>query len=205
MPPRKDRTVETLKKSDYFEAALALLASGGIGAVTISALCYRLGVTKGSFYHHFPSQEAFRGELLHHLEHDEVERLMPFFEAMDPVDRLDALKRAAVHVNHEAATAIRAWARTDAMAAAAQERVDRQGEQLLSRYLVEAGVPRGRAPTLARIGIAILIAAQQLERPVDRKRLLEALDEYQRWVESMIADRRSAPVVSVAARSRHRP
>ena len=87
---------DSLSKSDYFDAALELMATGGIGAVTISALCYRLGVTKGSFYHHFESGTAFQLELLSFWEHDRVKQLMPFLEAMDPVDRLTALKLGAV-------------------------------------------------------------------------------------------------------------
>ena len=55
---------DSLGKADYFDAGFELLASGGVGAVTIAALCYRLGVTKGSFYHHFSSQTAFQNELL---------------------------------------------------------------------------------------------------------------------------------------------
>jgi AcrR family transcriptional regulator len=191
---------DSLSKPDYFEAAFDLLASGGIGAVTISALCYRLGVTKGSFYHHFASGDVFQTELLRYWEHDRVEQLMPLIEAMDPLERLSALKHGAVSVNHEAATAIRAWARTNKTAAAAQARVDREAEQRLTRFLVEAGVPKERAPILSRIGFSILIATQQLERPVDRKRLLAAFDEYQRWLESTIAERQSAPVISVVGR-----
>ena len=193
---------DTLRKSDYFEAALELLASGGIGAVTISALGYRLGVTKGSFYHHFDSGQDFQGQLLRYWEHDRVEQLMPFLEAMDPVDRLTALKLGAVSINHEAASAIRAWARTDKSAAAAQARVDRETEKLLARFLVEAGIPEKTAPVLSRIGFSILVAAQQLEHPVDRERLLATFDEYQRWLESVIERRRVAPVVSVVGRRR---
>jgi AcrR family transcriptional regulator len=191
---------DSLSKANYFEAALELLASGGIGAVTISALCYRLGVTKGSFYHHFESGQDFQKQLLRYWEHDRVEQLMPFLEAMDPVDRLTALKLGAVSINHEAASAIRAWARTDKSAAASQARVDRETEKLLARFLVEAGIPTKRAPLLARIGFSILVASQQLERPVDRDRLLKTFDEYQRWLESMIEQGRVAPVVSVVGR-----
>jgi AcrR family transcriptional regulator len=191
---------DALRKFDYFEAALELLATGGIGAVTISALCYRLGVTKGSFYHHFESGTAFQQELLRYWEHDRVEALMPFLEAMDPVDRLTALKLGAVSINHEAASAFRAWARTDKTAATSQARVDRETEKLLARFLVEAGIAEKKAPVLARIGYSILVAAQQLERPVDRDRLLKTFDEYQRWLESMIEQGRVAPVVSVVGR-----
>lgn len=193
---------DSLRKSDYFEAALELLATGGIGAVTISALCYRLGVTKGSFYHHFESGTVFQQELLRYWEHDRVQQLMPFLEAMDPVDRLTALKLGAVSINHEAASAFRAWARTDKTAAASQARVDRETEKLLTRFLIEAGVPEKQSPVLARIGYSILVAAQQLERPVDRDRLLRTFDEYQRWLESTIEQGRTAPVVSVVGRRR---
>lgn len=193
---------DSLSKAHYFEAAMELLASGGIGAVTISALCDRLEVTKGSFYHHFESIKAFQTELLRYWETDRVEQLLPFLEAMDPVERLTALKLGAVHVNHEAASAIRAWARSDNEAAAFQARIDRETEQLLERFLVEAGVPRKRAPYLARIGYAIMIATQQLERPVDRERLQAAFDEYQRWLESAIGSRAAAPVRVVGHRSK---
>lgn len=50
----------TLTASDWAEAALHLIAEKGVGALTVSALALRLGVTKGSFYWHFRG----RSELL---------------------------------------------------------------------------------------------------------------------------------------------
>ena len=50
----------TLTASDWAEAALQLIAEKGLGALTVSALAERLGVTKGSFYWHFGG----RSELL---------------------------------------------------------------------------------------------------------------------------------------------
>ena len=43
----------TLTAADWAEAALQLIAEKGLGALTVSALAARLGVTKGSFYWHF--------------------------------------------------------------------------------------------------------------------------------------------------------
>lgn len=191
---------DPLGKADYFDAGLELLASGGIGAVTISALCYRLGVTKGSFYHHFSSQATFQQELLVFWASERAEQLIPFIEAMDPIDRLDALKRAAVGLRHESESAIRAWARTDTAAATAQAQVDHDRETRLAGFLADAGISKERAALLARIGMSILIATQQLERPVDRKRLMAAFDEYQSWLESVIAAELTAPVLSVVGR-----
>ncbi len=57
----KERLGEpTLTASDWAEAALQLIAEQGLGALTVSTLAARLGVTKGSFYWHF----AGRAELL---------------------------------------------------------------------------------------------------------------------------------------------
>jgi AcrR family transcriptional regulator len=50
----------TLTASDWAEAALHLIAEKGLGALTVSTLAARLGVTKGSFYWHFKG----RSELL---------------------------------------------------------------------------------------------------------------------------------------------
>jgi AcrR family transcriptional regulator len=197
--------VDRLRKPDYFEAGLELLASGGIGAVTISALCYRLGVTKGSFYHHFSSQTVFQDEILAYWATERADQLMPLIEAMDPIERLEALKRGAVALRHESESAIRAWARTNTAAAATQARVDHDREMHLAGFLADAGIPRERAALLARIGMSILIATQQLERPVDRKRLMAAFDEYQRWLESVIATERNAPVLSVVGRKKRTP
>jgi AcrR family transcriptional regulator len=196
---------DSLGKADYFEAGLELLASGGIGAVTISALCYRLGVTKGSFYHHFSSQTVFQDELLAYWASERADQLMPLIAAMDPIERLEALKRGAVALRHESESAIRAWARTNTAAAGAQARVDHDREMNLAGFLADAGIPSERAGLLARIGMSILIATQQLERPVDRKRLMAAFDEYQRWLESVIATERTAPVLSVVGRKRKSP
>ena len=55
----------SIRTRDHFlEAGLDLLAEGGVSAVTIAALCDRLGVTKGSFYHRFDDVAAFHAALL---------------------------------------------------------------------------------------------------------------------------------------------
>jgi AcrR family transcriptional regulator len=181
--------VETLRKSDYFEAGLDLLATRGIGGVTISALCDRLGVTKGSFYHHFTSGEDFQAKLLEYWVFDHLD-LAVQVAGVDPVARLDILKLGATSLRHEAESAIRAWARTSQMAAQTLRQVDEIREEALRLSLVEAGVPKERAAQLARIGMSILIATQQREHPVDRFRLLELFDEYQCWLEWSIQSER---------------
>jgi AcrR family transcriptional regulator len=48
----------TLTAADWAEAALQLIAEKGLGALTVSTLAARLGVTKGSFYWHFDGRAS---------------------------------------------------------------------------------------------------------------------------------------------------
>ena len=54
----------TVGPEDYFATALALLATEGPAALRMRTLCERLGVTWGSFYHHFRDLAEFRTRLL---------------------------------------------------------------------------------------------------------------------------------------------
>ena len=50
---------KSLDREAYFGAAYEILGEIGSDGITINALSERLGVTKGSFYHHFASLPAF--------------------------------------------------------------------------------------------------------------------------------------------------
>jgi len=60
-----------LSADDWEQAALDLIATQGVNAVAVEPLARQLGVTKGSFYWHFPTREA----LLAAVYRTEVEKL----------------------------------------------------------------------------------------------------------------------------------
>jgi AcrR family transcriptional regulator len=186
---------ERLRRVDYFAAAFELLAEGGASALTTTNVCERLGVTTGSLYHHFESGPAFYAAVVDHWENvlsPEVRDQAD--QAGDAVDRLQALHQIALMGNHDVEKAIRAWASSDPMVAAAQQRVDDARERHLTDAYVAAGIPADRARTLARIGLTILIGNQQLGLRFDRARLADALDEYRVWIGSvMLAEMSTAP------------
>lgn len=55
-----------LTRQDWIDAAIELLARSGIGAVSIERLATNLGVTRGSFYHHFSDRDDLLRETLQH-------------------------------------------------------------------------------------------------------------------------------------------
>jgi len=176
--------MSTLSPQDYLAVGLDLLAEGGVSAVTIAALCERLRVTKGSFYHHFDGVPAFHLALLAAWEDSTYRAIETARAVADPHQRLSVLKQLAVAAHHEAESAIRAWGRSYEPAAAVVRRVDDAREANLAESFRAVGIPATRARHLARIGLATLIGTQSLERPVNRKRLLAVLDEYQQWLAS---------------------
>ena len=184
-------SVSTLSRDDYLAAGLGLMAEGGVNAVTIAALCERLGVTKGSFYHHFGDVSDFHEALLASWEDSTSQAIEKARAVADSHKRLSVLKELGVAAHHEAESAIRAWGRSYEPAAAVVRRVDAARETNLVESFKAIGLPPTRARHLARIGLATLIGTQSLERPVDRRRLLAVFDEYQEWLEAASDERRA--------------
>ena len=51
---------QLVTKEEYYDAALEVLAQLGFKGLNIGVLCKRLGVTSGSFYHHFGGWPGFQ-------------------------------------------------------------------------------------------------------------------------------------------------
>jgi AcrR family transcriptional regulator len=178
--------VDTLTREDYARVGLALLAESGIAGVTIATACARLRVTKGSFYHHFSGVADLRAAMLEYWE-GVYGRIRPAaLEGLPPLERLDAQVDAAVRREHEVESAVRTWSGSDPAAAAVQHRLD----QLRINYTIETlracGIPRRRAAVLAQTGLAMLIGFQGMARPVDRRALQAAAEEWRAWLHSIV-------------------
>src|SRR3954452_8237602 len=90
--PVKLESKARLSAADWEQAALETLAESGLGAVAVESLARRLGVTKGSFYWHFPTREALIKAALERWERrDEDEVMAPIEPIADPRARLREL------------------------------------------------------------------------------------------------------------------
>src|SRR5690606_29277331 len=87
-----------LSADDWAHAALELIAEQGVASVAVEPLARRLGVTKGSFYWHFPSREALLVAALEHWEQVEQQEVFGQLEAIpNPGQRLRALFDLVAH------------------------------------------------------------------------------------------------------------
>ncbi|MFV0309256.1 MAG: TetR/AcrR family transcriptional regulator [Desertimonas sp.] len=155
---------------DYFEAGQALLAGGGIQAVTIANVCARLGTTKGSFYHHFRNVEDFHDRLLDDWYVEHVARRKAVVDAEpDPLGRLEALRRFGLDRRHDTEAAIRSWARTSPRAAEVQRRIDNNRRTYFADTCQALGIDRARCDAFAELALLITAGSQNLCGPVDRE------------------------------------
>ena len=168
----------TATRQAYFDQALRLLAREGRNGLRIGRLCAALGVTSGSFYHHFGSWEGFVAALLEHWEREEVARLVELVNASDdPFERITRMKYLALTVPHGAETAIRAWATVDPTVDAAQRAVDRGRLRALADVLAPVVDDPEQCERLAVLGMTVLAGHQQLAGVTDAD-LSGLLDEF---------------------------
>lgn len=169
---------KTLSRDDYARLGLELLAESGLRSLTVAAVCARLGVTKGSFYHHFSGVADLQDAMIEYWEDLYGQARPASLEGLPPLERLDAAVHASVERAHAIEAAIRTWSHSDARVAAAQRRLDDLRISFVADTLAELGVPVERARVLAEMGLSMLTGFQTRTGTVDRVVAREAAREW---------------------------
>jgi AcrR family transcriptional regulator len=156
-------------RSDWIQAGLAAVADEGPNGPRIDRLCQRLGVSKGSFHHHFAGAGDFKQALLAAYEALVVEALDQAIErtaAGTPQAALADLTAVITSTEGfyrpDLEVAMRAWAFSDPDVRAVQERVDTRRlaslEGIWSRILDDPAAVRTAAlvPYLVGIGASLV-------------------------------------------------
>jgi AcrR family transcriptional regulator len=164
-------------RTDWLDTGLKVLAKEGAPAVTIERLTELMGLSKGSYYHHFKGVGGFRTALLEHFEAQFTARLINTVEQQPNADAATNLARLLDLVLADPASvrleiAVRAWALQDAEARAAQERVDQARTNYLKQLCKGLHSKKVDDPDrLARLLYLILVGAEQVLPPVPKGEL----------------------------------
>jgi AcrR family transcriptional regulator len=175
-----------LSAEDWETGALELIATQGVAAVAVEALARQLGVTKGSFYWHFPTREALLKAALKRWE-NHTEALFEEVEAIaEPRERLRELFRrtgreAKSHVIYSAL--LRAL--DQPIVQPVMERVSRRRTEFLTRAYRELGMDKRTAAQRARLAYAAYVGFLQLTLQLGMPKLDHA--EFEDYVEHVIA------------------
>ncbi len=174
-----------LSRNEWIAGAFEALIDGGIDSLRVEPLAKRLGVTKGSFYHHFENRRALHLAMLSEWERRGTAQIIVEVEdsTTSPDDRLRALARrtfAPDPVSDGIETSIRGWAAIDPVVAEAVSRVDNRRLGFVVELLVDAGMARPLAKRRARLMYRTLIGEfvwRTAGGPSSTKRELEEMSD----------------------------
>jgi AcrR family transcriptional regulator len=170
-----------LTRRRWLEEGLALLEEAGAEALTIESLTSRLGVTKGSFYHHFANYQDFQQRLLEFWEEEGTLRIIQWAEQeVSPAEKLARVMRASLHPPR-LDVALRAWALQDEQVRAHQQRIDQLRLAYFEEVVFATRADRLYAQQFARILYCIYIGTQHIIPPIQGEDLRAMYQLVQQW------------------------
>ena len=175
-----------LSADDWAREALDQIAEQGVASVAVEPLARRLGVTKGSFYWHFPSRDALLQAALERWETAEQEIVFGSVENVsDPRERLRSLFRLVAHevkshiIYSELLKALDHPTVSPVIGRVSQRRMD-----YLTASFRQAGLGRTVAQHRARLAYAAYVGFLQLSLQLQQPRLHH--DEFEAYVEHVM-------------------
>lgn len=173
--PRK--TGGPLDREAYFNAAFKILGTVGFQDLSVDTLCTELGVTRGSFYHHFTGWPEFVEALMEAWEHT-LGELLGRWMSMDlkagMVDVIATLPRYPF----QAESAIRAWGWANPTVAHAMRRWDLAREEAGRHWLKSVVHDPEQAELLIHMGTAMIVGMLTLQRPFDLDLFMRVIGEF---------------------------
>ena len=135
---------------------LRVLAQEGISGVRIDRIAARVGLSKGSFFHHFANATAYRDAL---LDSWRTRTLDQIGDAPATLDLAELTTRLEALIDVDLERSIRAWAAHDESAAAALEAVDGARLAMLQKVWAGRVTDPERARAAALVPHLIVIGA----------------------------------------------
>jgi AcrR family transcriptional regulator len=156
----------------WLHEGLEILAESGIRGVTIESLAARLGLSKGSFYHHFDGMPGYRRALLSYFEQREsqdfIERANTAPEpAGEPrLRHMVADVMAAEGGRPRLENAVRSWASGDPAAREYLDRIDDGRVDFLQTQFEAMGLDQQAAADFSRLAHLASVGAVHVVPPL---------------------------------------
>ncbi|WP_171207246.1 MULTISPECIES: TetR/AcrR family transcriptional regulator [unclassified Ruegeria] len=143
---------KALTTEDWLDLALNELRQEGYTALKALPLSRKLNVTRGSFYHHFPSLDEFHKALIAHWSRNTSDAVIRAAqEADDPKAALDDLLQKTLRSGEQLERAVRSWATVQPLVAQEVEKVDNARIKVAENLLVKSGIAKAQATPRARL------------------------------------------------------
>jgi len=180
--------MKRLKKDKWLEHGIKNLATNGPSALTIDGMCEHLGVTKGSFYHHFKNRNIFIGELLVYWEQRDTNRVISHAsEVGDVKERVNRLDDQISRFDSRLERAIRSWARMDKDVAKVLNRVDKRRIDYLQEVYSEYSLEEHTVRQLSMLAYACYVGTQELLPIISKKESDELNESFNQLLEVYVS------------------
>lgn len=168
-----------IKKHDWLLEGFRVLEEIGAAGLKIDHLTQRLGVTKGSFYHHFTNIQDYKESLLQYYEDAGTLKIIEAAEQETrPQAKLERILDATLEGPFAGEIAVRAWALQDEQAAGYQERVDQRRMNYLKDIYLEITGDETQARIQAQTLYAIYIGSLQFFPPLSQDELYALYENF---------------------------
>jgi AcrR family transcriptional regulator len=165
-------TLARFTRTDWLDLASRLLAEEGPSGLVIERLTEAAGRTRGSFYHHFESRDAFLSALMEHWRDRVMEQAAQVYrDDPSPAAMKALLRHAPDTLNHAFEREVRRLAASEPVVRAGVKRVD---DERISGAAFLIGLVRPEVDdpeTMAIIQYAVLVGLQWLLDVDDDPRL----------------------------------
>jgi AcrR family transcriptional regulator len=168
-------------KQDWLEVGLKTLGEFGENGLTIERLTGTLGVTKGSFYHHFRNVEDFREQLIAFWAHQFISTSSELPD--DPQELfalLDVIMEEVFAAVTEPEIAIRAWAQQDHMVHSLVERVDSVRRDFLLKVFRSVEVDDEQVRLMVDMLSTMLVGSITVLPRLSPERVMDLYREFKR-------------------------
>ena len=164
-------TARILTVEAWLNLALEELRSHGYGALRAQPLAKKLDVTRGSFYHHFESIDAFHTAVIDHWSTKTSGQIASEAKDFDdPLEALDDLLQKTLRSGEALERAIRSWSTVASSVAEAVERVDQERIGIADALLRQAGLHE--TESIARAKLLYWAAIGRLMLPFPQNNIL---------------------------------
>ena len=168
-------------KKAWFEAGLRILEESGPAALTIDELTRRLGLTKGSYYHHFKSREGYVDALLQFWEEEMTLKIIREAEAASGREKARRLTSLTLPLQESALELhIRAWSLADVRVREYVKRVDKVRCDYVAKVAATKARDTAQARRMARLVYAVFVGAQQMLPPLRGRELVSIYSDLEK-------------------------
>ncbi|MEL6719749.1 MAG: TetR/AcrR family transcriptional regulator [Bacteroidota bacterium] len=152
-----------LGKKEWLDEGFKLLSEFAQDKLTMQYLCKRLGVTRGSFYHHFKGIEDYVQKMMERWEEENTQQLVEISNTgKSPLEAMELLAQSISLKDQVIEAAIRSWSFYHPIVGEHVQKVDQIRLGHLTNIFIEMGLSNERARLRAKLDYGTLVGIQLL-------------------------------------------